>query len=384
MSLFRSQGEKDLPVKTLNSKASMKTKKHTILIAGASGVVGQAVTEHFAALEDWGVYALSRRAPKLPPAVIHVPVDLMDLQACQSAAKNLTGITHLFFGALFELPELVSGWQDPLQMKTNEAMLRNLLDALSPQAPGLRHITLMQGTKAYGGHIEPAPVPAKERWSRHNHANFYWLQEDILRERQPKSAWNFTVLRPQLVFGYAVSSPMNVVGAIGAYAAMLREKGEPLHYPGGGKYINAASDSRMIAQAAEFAGTHEIAANETYNVVNGDMLVWQDIWGSVAHHFGMQKGDHKPLHLSTVMPGFEGEWAGIVNKYKLQNLKLSELIGSSWQFTDRALAYGVEHPADSVLSGILLRQHGFGNCFDTEDSLLYWIDRMQSERLLPR
>jgi len=362
----------------------MKSKKHNILIAGASGVVGQAVTEHFAALEDWGVYALSRRAPQLPPGVVHVPVDLMDLQACQSAAKNLTKITHLFFGALFELPELVSGWQDPLQMKTNEAMLRNLLDALSPQAPGLRHITLMQGTKAYGGHIEPAPVPAKERWSRHNHANFYWLQEDILRERQPKSAWNFTVLRPQLVFGYAVSSPMNVVGAIGAYAAMLREKGEPLHYPGGGKYINAASDSRMIAQAAEFAGTHEIAANETYNVVNGDMLVWQDIWGSVAHHFGMQKGDHKPLHLSTVMPGFEGEWAGIVNKYKLQNLKLSELIGSSWQFTDRALAYGVEHPADSVLSGILLRQHGFGNCFDTEDSLLYWIDRMQSERLLPR
>ena len=32
----------------------MKSKKHNILIAGASGVVGQAVTEHFAALEDWG------------------------------------------------------------------------------------------------------------------------------------------------------------------------------------------------------------------------------------------------------------------------------------------------------------------------------------------
>jgi len=114
------------------------------------------------------------------------------------------------------------------------------------------------------------------------------------------------------------------------------------------------------------------------------MLVWQDIWNSLANHFGMQEGDHKPLHLSTTMPGCEREWAEIVNKYKLKSLKLSELIGSSWQFTDRALAYGVEHPADSVLSGILLRQHGFGGCFDTEDSLLYWIDRMQSERLLPR
>jgi nucleoside-diphosphate-sugar epimerase len=365
------------------SNIHLQRTKHSILIAGASGVVGQAVTEHFASLPDWSVYALSRRATHLPAGVKHVPVDLMDPLACQSAAKNLNDITHLFFGALFELPDLVPGWQDPLQMKTNETMLRNLLDALTPAAKGLRHITLMQGTKAYGGHVEPARVPAKERWPRHNHANFYWLQEDMLRQRQPKSAWNFTVLRPQLVFGYAVSSPMNVVGAIGAYAALMRHRGEPLHFPGGGKYINAASDSRMIAQAAEFAATHEIAANETYNVVNGDMLVWHDIWESVANHFAMQQGSPAPMHLSSVMPNLEQEWASLVSKHQLKALKLSELIGSSWQFTDRALAYGLQHPANSVLSGVKLRQHGFEKCYDTEDSLLYWISRMQSEKLLP-
>jgi nucleoside-diphosphate-sugar epimerase len=172
----------------------MGSKKHTILIAGASGVVGLAATEYFAALPDWQVMALSRRPVSLPEGVIHVPVDLCDLRACESAASNLTNVTHVLFAALYELPELVAGWRDPRQMKVNDAMLRNLLDALTPKAKGLRHITIMQGTKAYGGHVEPAPVPAKERWTRHWHENFYWLQEDLLRARQPHAAWTFSIL----------------------------------------------------------------------------------------------------------------------------------------------------------------------------------------------
>ena len=290
----------------------------------------------------------------------------------------------MLFAALYELPELVAGWRDPKQMAVNEAMLRNLLAALQPAAKGLRHIALMQGTKAYGGHVEPAPVPAKERSPRHRHENFYWLQEDLLRERQPHAAWTFTVLRPQLVFGYAVGSPMNIVAAIGAYAAVQRELGRPLAFPGGGRYINAASDSRLIARAAEFAGTHEIAANETYNVVNGDMLVWHDIWAGIAQRFGIEVGPAEPLELTRAMPAHEATWSRIVAKHGLRPLGLEQMIGSSWQFTDRALAYGLDNPADSVLSPIKLRQHGFADCEDTEDSLHRWLEKMQNDRVLPR
>lgn len=359
-------------------------KKHTILIAGASGVVGKAATDYFSSLPDWQVLALSRRPMPLPEGVVHVPLDLTDPQACMAAADNLAGVTHVLFAALFELPQLVAGWRDERQMAINEAMLRNLLDALEAKARGLRHITIMQGTKAYGGHVEPARVPAKERWPRHNHANFYWLQEDMLRERQPKAAWTFSILRPQLVFGYAVGSPMNIVAAIGAYAAMQRELGEPLHFTGGGRYINAASDSRLIAQAAHFAATHEAAANETYNVLNGDMLVWQDLWGSIAARFGIAPGEDRPLSLTEAMPQREAVWQRVVERHGLARLSLEQLIGSSWQFTDRALAYGVANPADSVLSPIKLHQHGFHSCMDTEDSLHYWLDRMQRDKLLPR
>ncbi len=359
-------------------------KKHTILIAGASGVVGKAATEYFASLPDWQVLAVSRRPFPLPDGALHLPLDLTDPAACQAAASTFAAVTHVFYAALFELPELVAGWRDERQMKTNEAMLRNLLDAVQAGAKGLRHVTIMQGTKAYGGHVEPAPVPAKERSPRHNHANFYWLQEDLLRERQPQGAWTFSILRPQLVFGYAVGSPMNIVAAIGAYAAIQRELGQPLHFPGGGRYINAASDARLIAQAAHFCATHEVAANETYNVLNGDMLVWQDLWGSIARRFGMEAGRHEPLQLATAMRGREDVWQRVVERHGLHRVTLEQMVGSSWQFTDRALAYGLEHPPNSVLSPIKLRQHGFHACMDTEDALHDWLERMQQAKLLPR
>ena len=44
-------------------------------------------------------------------------------------------------------------------------MLRNLLDALQPAAKGLRHITLMQGTKAYGNRVRPLSLEMIRRLS---------------------------------------------------------------------------------------------------------------------------------------------------------------------------------------------------------------------------
>ena len=355
-----------------------------VLVAGATGLVGMAAAEHFAALPGWQVLALSRRTPELSAGVRHLPVDLTDAGACRQSLGRLSSVTRVVFAALYEKPDLVAGWLDPEQMAVNLAMLRNLLDALEPAAPALAHVTLLQGTKAYGSHVDPAPVPAKERWPRHPHPNFYWLQEDLLRERAARGGWTFTILRPQAVFGHAVGSPMNLVAAVGAYAAIQRELGRPLAFPGGGSFVSGASDARLIARAAAFAAATPAAAGETYNVVNGDVLVWRDLWPAVAAHFGMPWAPPVPQRLAETMPGHEAVWARIVARHGLRPLTLDALVGSSWQFADRSFAFGVAHPPDSVLSPIKLRRAGFADCEDTEDSLLHWIARMQAERFLPR
>src|SRR3569623_3014217 len=109
-----------------------------IVVAGATGLVGNAALRHFGTSGGCEVVALSRRQPRDLYGARHVPVDLTSEAACRRAAAELRGATHLVYAALYEAPQLVDGWRDPQQLKTNDVMLRNLMGALEPVAPGLR------------------------------------------------------------------------------------------------------------------------------------------------------------------------------------------------------------------------------------------------------
>jgi nucleoside-diphosphate-sugar epimerase len=356
-----------------------------ILVAGATGIAGTATVQHFGSLEGWDVVALSRRRPPTPRGVHHIPVDLTDRDQCKEVLGAITGITHIAYLALYEEPDLIQGWRQQSQMEVNLAMLRNLLEAVEPAAPALRHITILQGGKAYGSHLAPVPVPAKERWPRGSHEIFYWPQEDFLRQRQQTARWDLSILRPSMILGESIGSPMSIIAALGVYASLMKHLGEPLRFPGGGKYVTSCTDSRLIAQAVEFVATKPQAAGETFNVVNGDVLVWHDIWLSLARHFEMPLSAPTPMRLSDEMPKLARVWDEIVDLHGLQRLSMADLVGGAWQFADHAFAYGQEHPPDRiVMSPIKLRQAGFAPCFDTEDSILYWLTRMQEKRILPR
>lgn len=356
----------------------------TVLVAGALGLLGRAAVEHFAALEGWRVIGVSRRAPDFATTADFLSVDLTDRAACETAFGALPQVTDVVYAALYEKPDLLAGWRDAEQMAVNLAMLRNLLEPLEAAAPGLRQVSLLQGAKAYGVHLEPAPVPAKERWPRHPHDNFYWLQEDWIRERQAGKDWNFTIFRPQAVLGFAHGSPMNAVAAIGAYAALRRAQGLPLAFPGGGERVHEATDARLVARAMAWAAETPAAANETYNLHNGDALVWQHLFPRVAEVFGMDwSPEPAPQRLETEMPPLEGLWAEIAARHGLAEPSLQRLVGSSWAFTDRTFGQGHAHPRPQSLSTIKIRSHGFHDCLDTEDALVWWLERMQRERLLP-
>ena len=159
--------------------ATMATR--TVLIAGASGLVGFAAARHFARLPGWKVIAVSRRLPEGLPASSSSPSISTIALASAEVFGRMREVTHLVYAALFEKPGLFRGWREPDQMETNQRMLENLFEPLRRAATGLRHVTLLQGTKAYGAHLGPIAIPARERAPRHRHANFYWLQEDYLR-----------------------------------------------------------------------------------------------------------------------------------------------------------------------------------------------------------
>ena len=357
----------------------------TVLIAGALGLVGRAALEEFERREDVEIVALARRAPDFPTRARFLSADLRDREATLARLGAVRGLTRILYAALFEKPDLGKGWLEADQIATNEAMLRNLLDAVEPHNPGLRHIAVLQGTKAYGAHLGQMPIPGKERAPRHIHPNFYWAQEDLLRARRAAGAsWRFTILRPQAVVGFALGSAMNMLSAIGCYAAISRELGLPLVYPGSGQRITEATDARLLARAIAWAGDNAegAAADETFNVTNGDVFLWQDLFPLVAERFGMKPGLPHPMSLAVVMADKGPVWARIAERHQLRPHSLEALIGSSWQFAD--FAFSRPGQTSSLLSTIKIRQAGFHDCIDTADMLDQWLERLQRERILPR
>ena len=84
----------------------------TVLIAGATGLVGYACLKHFASQPDCTVIALSRRKPDYLYGARWFPLDLADAAACAALAPQLAGVTHLVYAALYEQPGLVAGWRE--------------------------------------------------------------------------------------------------------------------------------------------------------------------------------------------------------------------------------------------------------------------------------
>jgi nucleoside-diphosphate-sugar epimerase len=356
-----------------------------VLIAGASGLVGYAAMRHFGSNTDCDVIALSRRAPDDAHGARFVPLDLTDADACEQLAASQPGITHLVYAALYERPGLIAGWREREQIETNERIFRNLLDPLERHAKNLRHVMLLQGTKAYGVHVRPLSVPARENRSEmHDQPNFYWNQENHLRALQQGKDWTWSILRPVLIVGYSSGSAMNVIPALGVYAALKREAGLDLPFPGGGARVAQAIDADLLARAIAWAGEAASAHNEIFNITNGDVFVWENVWPAIAASVGMRPGDHVPLSLDRDIRPREAEWEAIRLKHGLRSGNLRDFVGLSFEYADYTMGYGRNEPGPpAIVSTIKLMQAGFTEVMDTEAMFAKYFAEFQANRLLP-
>jgi nucleoside-diphosphate-sugar epimerase len=358
--------------------------QRTVLVAGATGVVGAAAVEAFLSRGD-RVLALSRRAPLVHHEnLTHLALDLSDASACDAAAHRFEPVTHLVYAALYEKPGLIKGWQEPDQMAANQRMLRHLLDPLLERAGGFQQLLLLQGTKAYGAHVHAIEVPAREDQVRDPHDNFYWLQEDEVRARQAGQPWWFTILRPQVVFGYAPGSAMNLIAALGAYASLCRELGTPFAFPGGAHPIQEAVDADLLGRVMVWAAESRVARGEIFNVTNGDLFQWRSLWPWLAARFGFEPAAPAPLSLAAWLPTQAPLWSAIAAREGLRTQALDALLGESHHYADVLFGFGLRNPPPPALvSTIKLRQAGFGECLDTRHMFERLFREAARRRLLP-
>jgi hypothetical protein len=169
--------------------------------------------------------------------------------------------------------------------------------------------------------------------------------------------------------------------ALATYAALCRAAGEALDFPGAERTsVVTAIDTDIIGEALLWAAESPAARNETFNLSNGDVFSYRDIWPVLAEAFGVPLGRDRAFTLEAEMARLAPVWTRIVAEQQLAApADLIAFLGGSISLTDLCLASDLRE----ALSTVRLRKAGFQGCASTVDVMRKWIGRYQELKLLP-
>jgi len=344
---------------------------YSALVVGASGIIGNALVRELKSRPDWKVRAMPRT---FVDGVETIKVDLTDAQATAQALGRARDTTHVFYAALKSGTDLLD------EERINGGMLRNLLDGLKQVGAPLQRVVHYQGAKVYGVHLGPVQAPFYEDDPRHMTPNFYYAQEDLLRERGAAGDFEWSILRPDVVVGDIAGNPMNIVMVMGAFAALSQAAGAPLRFPGSEKVYSGVlaqtTDADWMARASVWAALDSKAAGEAFNLVN-EPFRWERIWRHVAAAFDMEVSAPQPFSLARQMPLKADAWQQLVQQHGLESLPYDKLVG--WWFGD----FVFNTAFDMVSDMGKIRRAGFTEAVQTEATIVGAIERLREARRLP-
>lgn len=346
--------------------------KHA-LVAGGLGVIGRTLVDHLSRRPDWRVTAISRRLPDFETSARFLSVDLIDAAATRAALAGLSDVTHVFYTAYQEHDDTAR------QVDVNLAMLKNTVEAAEAASPALKRVLLYEGAKYYGAHLGAFPTPAHEDDPRQMPPMFYYDQEDWLRENAEGRRRDVVVLRPDVVCGFAIGNPMNLSMVIAVYAAISKELGLPLRFPGTvdcyGR-LAQVTDSAQLAAGSEWAAENA-SGGEAYNLTNGDIFRWNRLWERFAHYFGMELAPPMPIPLGSMMADKGPVWDRIVAKHGLVPVPFEKV--AAWSFGD----FIFRCDWDVISSTTKIRQAGFHDVVDSEAMFLRLFDEFRARKVIP-
>jgi nucleoside-diphosphate-sugar epimerase len=353
--------------------------KHA-LVVGASGIIGAATVEVLVEA-GWQVSGLARRpGAQAGAAVTPVAADLQDPASLAAALRGKTP-SHVFFASWLRQST------EAENIRVNAGMVRNLLDALRP-AGSVRHVALVTGLKHYLGPFEAyakgslPQTPFREEQSRLALENFYYAQEDEVFSAAERDGFHWSVHRPHTVIGKAVGNAMNMGTTLAVYATICRETGRGFRFPGSAAQWNGLTDmteAHLLARHMLWAASTPEAANQAFNVVNGDIFRWNWMWTRLANWFGIAAepfdGTVRPLQQQ--MAGDAPLWREIAARHALAEPDI-ERLANPWH-TDADLGRPIEVVTDMSKS----RRLGFSLYQPTDDAFLALFQRLRQDRLIP-
>ncbi len=351
----------------------MKTNK--ALVVGGNGIIGKNLTTYLSSTNNWDVIVTSRSQLHYESSAQFIPLDLNAANVEEQIGDTLNDVTHVFYAAYTEKA-------DPYeQSEVNGRMMKNLVWAIQKKATNLKRILFIQGGKAYGAHLGYYKTPALETDPRTITPNFYYDQEDFLRAESEGKKWSWTSIRPDIVIGLTIGNPMNLANLIAVYASLCREEGIPMRFPGSQRAYQAlvnVTGVKVLSKAMDWAAKTDATANEIFNITNGDVFRWSQLWPKFGEYFGVEVAEPQCFSLQEYMPGKKQLWEQITAKYVLKDYKLDQLV--QWGFGD--FIFNVE--SDAFQDVNKARRFGFHEMNgDSLDVFLQTFRQLKEEKIIP-
>jgi len=350
------------------------------LVAGATGMAGSNLADQLVE-RGWTVYGLSRSQENENKAVKTIIADLLDAAQLSEALKDIAP-THVFFTTWMRNDT------EEENIRVNSALVRNLLDVLSPKQ-SVRHVALVTGLKHYLGPFEAyakegtlPETPLREEQPRLELDNFYYAQEDEVYAAARRDHFTWSIHRPHTLIGHAVGNLMNLGTTLAVYASICKEEGLSFAWPGSEAQWNGLSDvtdAKILAEQLIWASTTPEARNQAFNIANGDTFRWKWLWQKIADHFGLEAegydGTIRPL--DERLSSKQHIWEAMAERHQLKEANLNRL-ASAWH-TDLDLGRPIEVMTDMTNS----RKLGFTGYSSTKDSFFELFAKLREAQFIP-
>lgn len=355
---------------------------NTALIFGITGIAGSYIARHL--LEaGWTVIGVTRNIPQKrddwaqTDRLTYVEADLLNPDPLTLSGIDAGAITHLVYTVYWTQDDMA--WDEVSDVNTE--IFARVMDYAVNQLPSLQRVLKMQGQKYYGNHLGPYRTPAKENDARHAGKNFYFGQQDLLVELEAQNSWTYTILRPHILCGLSRHAVMNPLMVVGAYASLCKHLDLPFFFPGDPvayDTIYQATDADLLGKSALWALSAPKAANEIFNITNGDFFRWRHIWECVAKAMDMPLEDPEPMPFEPFLRKHADVWSQLAKDQGLVESNVFDLV--NWTFGD----YILRCSWDIMASTIKIRQHGFADCRDSEEMFVTRLEELRAAKLLPR
>lgn len=353
--------------------------KGTALVFGITGIAGSYIARHLLDA-GWTVVGVTRKAPQAverwaqSPRLTYLEADLT--QPLELAELDGGPVTHIVYAVFASSP----GQKWDAVSDLNAEIFSNVMRYADAHLPNLRRILKMQGQKYYGNHLGPYRTPSREDDPRHAGRNFYFDQQDLMVTLEPDRPWTYCILRPHVLVGTNTHALMNPLMVLGAYASLCKYLGRPFSFPGDPvayDTIYQATDADLLGRGAVWAMDAPNAANQAYNITNGDFFRWRHIWERVAEAMELPLGDPEEMPFAPFLEGHKDAWRQLAETQDLVQPDVFKLV--DWAFGD----YILRCSWDIMASTIKIRQHGFGDCRDSEEMFVTRLKELQDAKLLP-